>query len=135
MIFDRIIEGGCSRRRPDVFIECGTHSVIVECDEKQHRSYLQTCENRRTMELFTDLGNRPVVMIRFNPDSYDGKRNGSFREDILESSERVLTALPEWKRRCSVLRDTLERALVTVPTREVDEIRLFFDIEYSESKQ
>jgi hypothetical protein len=28
------------------------------------------CENKRVMELFVDLQNKPLVMIRFNPDDY-----------------------------------------------------------------
>ena len=67
--------GGCSKRRPDVYIDKFTHVVIVECDENQHKD--TSCENKRTMELFQDFGNRPIVFIRFNPDNYiniDGKK-------------------------------------------------------------
>ena len=65
-IYDKTISGGCSNKRPDFLFDKLTHSVIVEIDEEQHTSY--SCENKRTMSLFEDLGSRPLVMIRFNPD-------------------------------------------------------------------
>ena len=69
-IFDKKIAGGCSRFRPDIFLDCLTHSLIIEVDENQHESYEAICENKRLMTLFVDLGERPVVLIRFNPDGY-----------------------------------------------------------------
>ena len=77
MIFNRKIDSGCSSRRPDVRVECLTHTVIIECDEEQHKNY--SCEEKRTMEIFQDLGNRPLVMIRFNPDKYE-KYEGCFNK-------------------------------------------------------
>jgi hypothetical protein len=73
--FDKKV-GACSKRRPDAFIDLLTHVLIIECDENQHGSYNTSCENSRTMELFVDFNNRPIVFIRFNPDTYtvDGKK-------------------------------------------------------------
>ncbi len=68
IIFDKKIEGGCSRRRPDAFIDRLTHSIVLECDEYGHRGYDEICENKRIMEIFEDLGSRPIVFLRFNPD-------------------------------------------------------------------
>jgi hypothetical protein len=73
--FDKRIQGGCSGRRPDIFVDLYTHTVHCENDEDQHRS--TTCENKRLMELFQDAGNRPQVQLRFNPDGFtsaDGTR-------------------------------------------------------------
>lgn len=69
--YDVRINGGCSNKRPDWFFDMGTHSIILECDENQHRSNTQLCEEKREMEIFQDLGNRPIIFIRFNPDKYD----------------------------------------------------------------
>lgn len=68
MVFDKRVEDGCSKRRPDVRIDRGTHTIIIECDENQHKGY--SCETKRTMELFQDCGSRPIVFLRWNPDSY-----------------------------------------------------------------
>jgi len=74
-IADKIISGGCSRRRPDLFLDILYQIIIIEIDENQHQDYDSTCENKRVMELSQDLGHRPIVFIRFNPDDYkkDGK--------------------------------------------------------------
>jgi hypothetical protein len=74
-IADKIISGGCSRRRPDLFLDILYQIIIIEIDENQHTDYDCSCQNKRIMELSQDLGHRPIVFIRFNPDVYkkDGK--------------------------------------------------------------
>ncbi len=73
---DKWIEGGCSRARPDLFLDMGSHVVIVEVVENKHDEYDCTCENRRLMEFSQDLNHRQVVMIRFNPDGYVDPEQG-----------------------------------------------------------
>jgi hypothetical protein len=74
-IADKKIDGGCSKRRPDLLLDLGYQIVIIEVDENQHIDYDCSCENKRIMELSQDLGHRPIIFIRFNPDDYkeDGK--------------------------------------------------------------
>jgi hypothetical protein len=69
-IADKKVSDGCSRRRPDMLLDLGDQVVIVEVDENQHTGYDCSCENKRLMELSQDVGHRPVVFIRFNPDDY-----------------------------------------------------------------
>lgn len=69
--FDRKIEGGCSLRRPDMFIDMLTHVIIIEVDENQHKQ--TSCETLRLVQLFEDVAQRPCVFIRFNPDGYTDK--------------------------------------------------------------
>lgn len=126
MIFDKRVEDGCSRRRPDVRIEFGTHTVIVECDENQHQGY--SCENKRMMELFEDCGSRPIVFIRFNPDSYEenGKRyNGCF--SLAEDSGLKVDAR-EFKRRMKEVVKAIERYRVNIPKKEVSVEQLFYTL-------
>ena len=125
-IFDKSL-GACSLRRPDVFIECYTHTVIVECDENQHKGSNYTCENKRMMELFQDLGSRPIVFIRFNPDSYvkDGQKvGGCFKRD----PQNILRVIrKEWKRRTKILKDTIEKHMENIPYKECTNVPLFYD--------
>jgi hypothetical protein len=65
--FDKIVEDGCSRRRPDIYLDLGYQVIIIEVDENQHQGYENICENKRLMELSLDVGHRPIVFIRFNP--------------------------------------------------------------------
>jgi len=126
MIFDKQT-GGCSKRRPDCYIDKFTHIVIIECDENQHRD--TNCENKRTMELFQDFGNRPVVFIRFNPDSYikDNKKiNSSFKmHKTLDVP--VIREPKEWKLRLDLLKETINKFLNRIPEKEVTNDYLFYD--------
>ena len=115
LIFDKRIDNGCSRRRPDIRIELLTHSIVIECDEHQHKNY--SCENKRTMEIFQDLGNRPIVFIRFNPDKYDSIP-GCFTNNKLNRKE--------WNRRIKILSQTITQSTSTIPTKEVTTIHLFY---------
>jgi very-short-patch-repair endonuclease len=63
----------CGNFRPDFLIDCGTHYVVVECDEDQHTQYDQDCENTRMVNIRESLG-LYTVFIRYNPDTY--KKNG-----------------------------------------------------------
>ena len=45
--------------------------IIIELDEDQHK--YTSCDEKRMMELFQDLGNRQLVLIRINPDKYNKK--------------------------------------------------------------
>jgi hypothetical protein len=125
MTFDKQVSGGCSRRRPDVVIERLTHVVIVECDENQHTGY--SCENKRTMELFQDFGNRPIVFIRFNPDSYRDD-SGTRVEGCFTTSDKGTLEVQdqEWDRRLQTLFDSIQHWVDNVPTKEITEKHMFY---------
>ena len=127
MILDQTVSGGCSRRRPDGLLDCLTHVIIVEIDEDQHIGYNCLCDNRRTMELFTDLGHRPLVFIRLNPDGYThvGKRVGKVFST--QRSGELKLNKSEFSRRFSALVDVVGANLHSVPTREVSVVELFFN--------
>jgi hypothetical protein len=135
MIFDKAIDGGCSNKRPDVLIDLLTHSIVIECDENQHKNY--TCENKRTMKLFEDLGNRPLVMIRFNPDNYIDENNnkveGCFNpltevQDMYKKRFYNINEI-EWNRRNCILQKVIKEyiSLDTFPCKEITEIKLFYN--------
>jgi hypothetical protein len=69
-VWDKRVDGGCSRRRPDLRVDLGYQVLVVEVDENQHEAYDCSCENKRLMELSADVGHRSLVMLRFNPDEY-----------------------------------------------------------------
>ena len=69
-ITDKKIHDGCSKRRPDLLLDIGEQILIIEIDENQHTDYDCSCENKRLMEISQDLGHRPIIFIRFNPDGY-----------------------------------------------------------------
>jgi len=69
-VCDKRVNDGCSKRRPDLLLDLGYQVIIIEIDENQHNTYVCTCENKRIMELSQDVNHRPIIFIRFNPDSY-----------------------------------------------------------------
>jgi hypothetical protein len=74
-VIDTKIQDGCSRKRPDLLLDLGYQVLIIEIDENQHESYDCSCENKRLMLLSQDVGHRPIIFIRFNPDDYTIKDN------------------------------------------------------------
>jgi hypothetical protein len=72
-VSDKKVQNDCSRRRPDLLLDMGSHIIIVEIDENAHTNYVHSCENKRLIELSQDLGHRAIVFIRFNPDDYINK--------------------------------------------------------------
>jgi len=67
---DSITENSCSKYRPDAVIDFPMFDVIVEVDEDQHSTYACDCEVTRMIQIHQDLGGKPVVFIRYNPDNY-----------------------------------------------------------------
>lgn len=129
-IFDKSIYGGCSRKRPDAFRDCLTHSLIIEIDENQHKSYEEICENKRMMEIFEDLAHRPIVFIRFNPDSYideDGNKVKSCFVIEKKTGILVLDDMNEWIDRICKLKEEIEYHIENIPTKEVTIVNLFYN--------
>jgi hypothetical protein len=120
LIFDKKVYNGCSSKRPDVRIERYTHTIIIECDEHQHKNY--ECENKRMMEIFQDLGNRPIVFIRFNPDYYE-KRTCFTKTP---KTGQLKLNKTEWKKRIKVLKETIY-TYFPVQDKNVQVVKLFYD--------
>ena len=123
--YDKVIKCGCSKRRPDWFIDCYKYSIIIELDEDQHK--YESCDEKRMMELFQDLGNRPLVLIRINPDKYKGrtkKRKGCFdfdEKNILICNEK------RFNKRFNILVEMIKYFIDNEPEKEFTMEKLFFD--------
>ena len=63
----------CGRYRPDFIYMDNKEQrvVIVECDEHAHMdsSYPLRCELSRQAQIALSFGGRPVIFIRYNPDT------------------------------------------------------------------
>jgi hypothetical protein len=136
-VFDKIISGGCSSRRPDCFVDLGTHMIIVENDENQHIDYDTTCENRRLMELSQDIAHRPMIMIRFNPDSYidtNGQKIESCWKINNKTGKCELVNKNDWNNRLSLLGDEIEKWIEIGCNldKTVEVVSLFYDTNENE---
>jgi uncharacterized protein YajQ (UPF0234 family) len=127
IIQDKIISNGCSKRRPDGLIKLNDYNIIIEIDENQHNDY--SCENKRLMEIFKDLGNSPLTMIRFNPDAYklDNKKIKSpFGITKIDGKLKIINQ-KEYKLRFNKLLDTINSNIKIIPNKEINVIHLFYD--------
>jgi nitrite reductase/ring-hydroxylating ferredoxin subunit len=128
MILDKVISGGCSRKRPDGILDLGSHVIIVEVDENQHQSYDTICDNKRTMALSQDLAHRPIVFIRINPDRYkldDKTVSGAF--SITKATGLLKTHPKILKKRIDAASDLISRYHKIVPDRTITVEQLYFD--------
>ena len=129
-VWDRKISGGCSQKRPDLFLDMGTHIIIIEIDENKHDDYDCSCENKRIMQISQDVGHRPIVFIRFNPDKYTddtGKKitscwglDGNNIMAIKKCKEK------EWIERINVLNNQIQYWVDNPTDKTVETIQLFY---------
>jgi hypothetical protein len=132
---DKKIQDGCSRRRPDLLLDMGEQVIIVEIDENQHIDYDCSCENKRLMEISQDLGHRPIIFIRFNPDEYHigETQRISIQSCFGYNMKGVCILKPkyinEWNKRLSVLKQQIEYWTnpLNKTNKTIEIIQLYFD--------
>jgi len=127
IIQDKIISNGCSKRRPDGLIKLNDYNIIIEIDENQHNDY--SCENKRLMEIFKDLGNSPLTIIRFNPDFYK-ENNKTIKSPFgitkIDGKLKLINK-NEYKRRFNTLLETINYNIKNIPNKEFNIIHLFYN--------
>jgi len=128
---DKKVIDGCSKRRPDLLLDLGFQVIIIEIDENEHNRYEEICENKRTMEISQDIGFRPIIFIRFNPDDYiinDKKitscwgQNGNGIMCIKNSKKK------EWNERLQKLKETVTYWLTNVSEKTIEIDYLYFSL-------
>jgi len=131
-VADKRVNGGCSKRRPDLILDLGYQILIVEVDEDQHNNYDCSCENKRIMELSQDMGHRPIVFIRFNPDKYE--RNGENITSCWGQDKNGIFVVKkskkdEWNQRLNVLEEHINYWIdpQNITNKTVEVIQLFYD--------
>lgn len=127
-IHDRRIQDGCSRRRPDLLADFGEFVICIEVDENKHEGY--SCENRRIMEISQDIGHRPLIILRFNPDAYVS--GGVHHTSCWKPNGNGILTIPktktaEWNTRLTTLNDTIRTWIGTKTDKTVEIVELFYD--------
>ena len=131
-VTDKQIQDGCSRKRPDLLLDLGYQVIVTEIDENQHESYDCSCENKRLMLLSQDVGHRPMVFIRFNPDDYlsgDTKVTSCWANNKLGVCTVKKTKVKEWNERLEALisQITYWSHLENKTEKTVEIVQLFYD--------
>lgn len=127
-IFDKVIPGSTSKRRPDILFDLDTHCVIIEIDEGMHKGY--SCENKRIAEIWTSLKERNTVFIRFNPDQYKdstGKTIPSCFSSYKGNNLPKINDKKAWEFRLNKLKNAIERHVSIIPDKCLTYEHLFFD--------
>jgi hypothetical protein len=127
-IADKKIQDGCSSKRPDLFLDLGTHLLIIEVDENKHTNYDCSCENKRLMELSQDVGHRPIVFIRFNPDSYTDLSGNKIKSCWRLNKLGVMCIDNEknWNGRISTLLEQIQYWIDNPVEKTVEIVELFY---------
>ena len=116
--YDRRIYSKCSsNKRPDIRIELYTCSIILECDEFQHKRESKECELKRMQLIYEDLGNRPIIFIRFNPDNYINKKGVKIRSCFTKDKKLNKS---EWKKRIKLLLERVNYYIIHQPELEIE---------------
>jgi len=127
IIDDKLIDTSCNLYRPDRRYDCGTHQVIVECDEHQHKNR-EYCEKYTSQKHFEECRMFEIqqacgmncIFIRWNPDTF--RVNGILYTKV--NIKKRLDTLLKWVKYCINLKIEKES-----PPQY---IQLFFD-EYDET--
>lgn len=119
----------CSQRTPDLLLDLGYMVLIIEIDEYQHRSYAD--EEERQLELSKDLGFRPIVFLRFNPDSYINHEEERIASPWKSRTNGLFSVQneEEWNRRLNTLKTTIEHWLKeeNKSTQAIHEVYLYYN--------
>jgi len=130
---DKAYDLGCSKKRPDMVCDLGSHILIIECDENKHKNGNYICENKRIMELSQDFSenniHRPIVIIRFNPDSYVDSNNQKIESCWKVGKDGILRIKNKdnWNLRLNKLLETTYHYISNKPIKDVTFEYLFYD--------
>jgi hypothetical protein len=131
-ICDKRVMNGCSKRRPDMLLDLGFQVMVIEIDENQHIDYDCTCENKRLMELSQDVGHRPIIFIRFNPDKYYNENNQLITSCWSFSKGQNSICVPrnkkkEWIQRLKSLIEQTKYWIENKTEKTIEIIQLYYD--------
>ena len=125
-------DGQCLRDQPDFLIHLNHHSLIIECDENQHKYYNKDCIIPRIHRIQEAL-NRNIIVIMFNPDGYINENNkkikGCFGIDKKTGLGVITkTAIDKLNSRFITLKDTINNNMIySVDNEPIRIIKLFYD--------
>lgn len=130
-ICDKRVDKGCSKRRPDLLLDIGYQVLVIEIDENQHNNYDCSCENKRLMEISQDIGHRPLVFIRFNPDGYVNNKNENIKSCWKSNQSGIFIINKEsnkaWATRLKTLENQIQYWTNNATNKTIEIIHLFYD--------
>ena len=99
-------------------------------DEHKHTAYDTSCENKRLMQISQDVGHRPLVFIRFNPDAYVDQDGAKVRSCWTYTKQGLATVpstrRKEWDARIQRLVDTIRHWFANTTEKTVEVVELYY---------
>jgi hypothetical protein len=97
---DKVVSTYCNHYRPDRMYDVGTHCIIIEIDEDQHKGKRASCSKGEIGELsrmheIQNAAGMNCIFLRFNPDTF--KVNN--KKQSINMNER-LKLLVKWIEKC-----------------------------------
>ena len=127
LLQDKIIHGGTSKRRPDILIQLDNYNIIIEIDEKQHKTYELDDDNIRIMDIYNDLNKNPLTVIRFNPDKYKNSNKENIKSIFQLVKKNIAVIEEKYQERFKILIKTINDNMKPDLTRKINTIKLFYD--------
>jgi hypothetical protein len=119
--------------KPDWYVLLRLFHLIIELDQGQHKDktlYPEEKERNKTKSIVDNLPHdRPLVLIRINPDCYTNSKGELVRGIWLNQNRATGFREDEFNRRFNLLAETIQGFLDLKqrPKQKFTEIKLFFD--------
>ena len=131
IIHNQKIEGGSSKRRPDILVKLDTHYIIIEIDERQHQTFNYVNDKeQRLNDIIMDLNNVPLILIRFNPDAYKDHNKINKRSVFTKTKGTRLYKIgcpQQYLNRITLLKSIIDKSIIYIPQNSYTEYKLYFD--------
>jgi hypothetical protein len=128
IISDKTIQGGTSKRRPDILIQLENVNIICEINEYGHENYDKNDYFPRINDIYNDLNKKPLIYINFNPDKYINSENKELKScwNSDFSGKAVIGSQNNWNKRLEVLKENIEYWITNAATTaDINVVNLF----------
>ena len=130
-IYNKAVSCNGTRRLPDLLLDLSEQIIIVEIDENQHKKYDCSCENKRLVEISQSLNHKPIVFIRFNPDSYKDISGTTISSCWKIGKDGILRLVKskedDWSNRLEHLYATISYWITNTTSKLIEVIQLFYN--------
>ena len=129
-LVNQVIPDGCSKKKPDLLLDLGSHLICIEIDENQHILYDSICEENRMNSISEDVHFRNIIFIRFNPDDYIDKDDNKIKSPWIYYKTKIMIT-PEneiiWNNRLNKLKNSIQYYIDNNIDKPIEIIKLFYD--------
>ena len=127
-VYNKRVYDSMTKRIIDLYLELEDQIIIIKVDENKNINYENTPDNQKLIKMLLDAKNKPVVFIRFNPNSYKSKGknirpcwNVSKVTGVISINEKS-----NWNIRLKNLKEKIDYWLVNKCEQNLEVIELYY---------